>query len=243
MAICPKCGSYKAEYRREDAGFRKTVIGSRREHRTVGFCPECGYTWVAAGPVFEKKRKSNSFSLITGMTGLILLILIPILIFSFIQARVNDLRNASKAVDYVVDETNVELVTNPSEEYILSKLKDVTGVMEVYAATSEDDPNNLFSDESGATSVVFFSYDKVDQDKIRGDNLVEKGTDSGGCIEVFMTQEDALKRDKHLGIFSISGSHKVIGTVIVRTSYKLSKEDQDELESEICKAFLGIEDQ
>ena len=65
-------------------------------------------------------------------------------------------------------------------------------------------------------------------------------TDCGGCIEVFTTQEEALKRDKHLGIFSVSGSHKVIGTVIVRTSYELSQEDQVELESRICKAFLGI---
>ena len=65
-------------------------------------------------------------------------------------------------------------------------------------------------------------------------------TDCGGCIEVFTTQEKALKRDKHLGIFSVSGSHKVIGTVIVRTSYELSQEDQVELESRICKAFLGI---
>lgn len=66
MAQCPKCGSDKASFKRETAGSKgsgasvsvrvtKNVsVGtgsgsSKRQYQTIGFCPDCGYTWSAKG--------------------------------------------------------------------------------------------------------------------------------------------------------------------------------------------------
>lgn len=236
MAICSckRCGSNNVEFRREDAGFRKTVSGSRREHRTIGFCKDCGYTWVTDGPKFEKKPTS-----LASLIGIFILIMIGGM---FIHGRINDIHKAIKKVDYEVTQNNISFVSNPSEQYIIDTLRGIDGVMEIVPATIGNDPNNLLSSEDGASCVVFFSYNKIDQSSISGDYLLDKGTDAGGCIEVFRNEADAKSRDKHLGIFGVSGSHVTIGTTIVRTSAKLSYKEQDVLESMICKALLKIEE-
>lgn len=236
MAICPKCGSPRVEFKREDAGFRRTSHGSRREHRTVGFCKSCGYTWITDGPKFDEKKTTTFLGKILRVIFGFCVIMVIVM---FIQGRINDLHKTTRTIDYEVNASNVVLVSNPTEQYIVDTLKKIDGVIEIEPATEDHDPNSLLGKEGGASSVVFFSYNKIDQDSISGNNVIDKGTDAGGCIEVFKTEKDAKDREKHLAIFGVSGSHVTIGTTIVRTSYKLSYEDQDELESQICKALLG----
>ena len=236
MATCPKCGSPRVEFKREDAGFRRTSQGSRREHRTIGFCKSCGYTWITDGPKFDEKKA-------TTIGGRFLLFIVGFcLIFfivMFVQGRIYDLHKDTKMTDYEVTESNIVLVSNPTEQYIVDALRKIDGVIEISPATEGHDPNRLLGKDGGASCVVFFSYSKIDQESISGNNVIDKGTDAGGCIEVFRTVKDAKDREKHLGIFGLSGSHVIIGTTIVRTSYKLSYEEQDELEDHICKALLG----
>ena len=226
MEKCKKCGSNRIEFRREDLGFKKTSHGSRREHQSVGFCKNCGYTWVT---------KSGSQS----PYGLLFVIPVLILIGMFVYGRINDIHQKTTTKEYTVTSDNIHLVTNPSESYIISKLKTIDGIIEVAPATLEHDPNKMLNDKNGYTSAVFFSYDKINQENAsEEDSILEKGTDAGGCIEVFRNEQDAISRNKQLGLFGVSGSHVIIGTVIVRTSSLLSYQDQDELENKICKALL-----
>lgn len=231
---CPKCGSARIEYRREDAGFRKTSTGSRREHRTIGFCKTCGKTWVTAGP-------SLPFSSAIGTTlfKIFAIFSLIMLVIMFIEGRVYSFHKATKKVNYELTESNAVFVNNPSEDYVVSSLKKVDGIIEIKCASQDNDMNDLLNSDSGATSVVVFSYILVNQDEVEGDNLIDKGTNSGGCIEVFQDEKNAIAREKHLSIFGFSGSHVRLGTVIVRTSSHLSYKEQDELEERICKSLLG----
>ena len=59
---------------------------------------------------------------------------------------------------------------------------------------------------------------------------LSQGTDDDGAIEVYSTVEDAKRRMEYLaaydgGIFA-SGTHTVIGTVLVRTSNVLKASEQ-----------------
>ena len=85
----------------------------------------------------------------------------------------------------------------------------------------------------------------MDQGEVLGDTVIEKGTDCGGSIEVYSTVEDANSRNDYLasydgGIFA-SGSHIVVGTVLVRTSDKLTASQQKTMEDNIITVLTMIE--
>lgn len=60
MATCPNCGSSNAKFRREFCGSQTTssyghlhglgygrrVSSRESSYKTIGFCPDCGYSWV-----------------------------------------------------------------------------------------------------------------------------------------------------------------------------------------------------
>ena len=86
----------------------------------------------------------------------------------------------------------------------------------------------------------------INQDDITGSTIIEKGTDCGGSIEVYSVAEDAVARNDYLasfdgGIFA-SGSHIVVGTVLVRTSNELTASQQKEIEANIITALTEIAD-
>ena len=57
-AGCPKCGSTKVSFKRENQGEIRGKNGKRIIHSTVGVCKDCGYTWNADGEQQVKKRKT-----------------------------------------------------------------------------------------------------------------------------------------------------------------------------------------
>lgn len=142
------------------------------------------------------------------------------------------------------NESNVELVDNPSEEYIIACLQATPNVVEVMAVTEENDPNGDLNTEGGYYSAVYFSVDLINQDDVHGEDLIDKGTDAGGCIEAYKTVEDAEDRNEYLSGYDDSwlfkaGYHTVIGTLVVHTSQNLSEDVQAQLESNIINTLAG----
>ena len=138
------------------------------------------------------------------------------------------------------------LVDNPTEAYIIECLKKVPTVADIAAVTEDNDPNGKLNKAGGYTAQVYFSSDLIDQSGIYGTSIIDKGTDCGGSIEVYTTVEDATNRNDYLaafdgGIFA-SGSHTVIGTVLVRTSDELTASQQKALEANIIAALTDDED-
>ena len=165
----------------------------------------------------------------------------------------------SKPLDYTatiakIDEaaTNVEngikqlkQVTEPSQDFVMARLKEVPGILNMAPVTEDNDPNGNLNKAGGYTSTVYFESQNVDQSTVYGNDLIDKGTDAGGAIETYKTNEDVTKRDTYLGALDggilSSGSQKVIGTVLIRTSNELTATQQNELTQAIINALTRLE--
>ena len=72
---------------------------------------------------------------------------------------------------------------------------------------------------------------------------MEKGTDAGGAIEVYATAEEAQARCEYLsgfdGTILYSGSYAIVGTMVIRTSYKLDNNQQMALTRSITRELTA----
>ena len=172
-----------------------------------------------------------------------------------IEARIKELN----AVDYSVVLDNLEqkynlldvnakryqLVNQPTEAYVIQCLQTVPEIVNISAVTEDNDPNGNLNKLGGYSAAVYFADSRINLDKnISGETLIEQGTDAGGCIEVYTCVEDAIKRRDYLagfdgGIFA-SGTHTVIGTVLVRVSDELTATQQKEIEAKVIAALTYL---
>lgn len=140
----------------------------------------------------------------------------------------------------------MQQIKEPTESWVIDKLTEIESVVKIEAVTSDNDPNRLLGVEGGYISCVYFSVADINQDEIPGDTVVAKGTDCGGAIEVYETVEDALARCDYLGQFDgtllYTGSYAIIGTSVIRISYKLDENQQFKLTEEIIQSFTKQEE-
>lgn len=138
----------------------------------------------------------------------------------------------------------MEQITNPDEEWIIEKLGALNNIVEIQAVTKENDPTGLLGKDGGTTTCVYFSISEIDQNSVSGRNVVEKGTDCGGCVEVYGDLISAEERCDYLqqfdGTLLYSGSYAVVGTMVIRTSYQLSSTQQLELTDTITHEFTKM---
>ena len=114
-------------------------------------------------------------------------------------------------------------ITNPSGDFVIQRIQGIDGITGVQAATEDHDPNDNLNKQGGYTAAIFFSLSLINQDEIIGTDIVDKGTQGGGCIEVYANVEDAEKRNTYLSAFDGAGmlnpgSHTVLGTIVIRCS-------------------------
>lgn len=172
-----------------------------------------------------------------------------------IQNKTEELRN--KTVDYTQYLTKIENETNklsksietykkflnPTSDFIISKLATIDEIVNSEAVTEDNDPNGKLNKPGGYTATVYFESSNVNQSEVYSDDnsLISKGTDAGGAIEVYANEEDAKKREQYLATFDggilASGSHRVVGTTLIRTSDELTASQQKALEEKIIEAF------
>lgn len=141
---------------------------------------------------------------------------------------------------------NIKFFNEPTEEHVVECLKNVATINGIAEVTEENDPNGKLNKDGGYISAVYFSSSLVQQDTFTKNELIEKGTSAGGCVEVFKTVEDANARNEYLSEFDggllDSGSHTVVGTVIIRISSSLDEIQQKKLEEDIINAFVTVEE-
>lgn len=137
------------------------------------------------------------------------------------------------------------LVNAPSEAYVIECLKKVPNIIDIAAVTEDNDPNGQLNKQGGYTAHVYFSSDLVDQSIFDETSVIENGTDCGGSVEVYSCVEDATRRNEYLSTFDggilASGSHTIVGTVLVRTSDKLTATKQKTLEASIIAVLTYLE--
>ena len=139
------------------------------------------------------------------------------------------------------------LTNNPSVEDVKTALSAISDIATIEIVTEDNDPNEQLGKQGGYTGCVFFKSSLVDESEIYvddGDDInsaIDCGTDGGGCLEIYANAGDAKKRDDYLASFDgtalTSGSHKVLGTVVIRTSSKLKASQQQALETAIIDAL------
>lgn len=139
----------------------------------------------------------------------------------------------------------MQQVTNPAEAFIVERLTGLPNITGMEAVTEENDPNGNLNKQGGYTATVYFASDLVDQSQVSGETIVDKGTEAGGAVEVYPTVEDATKRNEYLASFDgagflSSGSHSVVGTVVIRTSDQLTASQQKEIETNIYNSLIEI---
>lgn len=152
------------------------------------------------------------------------------------------LKEITDNVDYninVLDQINA-----PQESWVEQRLRDIQDINEIAHVSKNEDPDMMLGKEGGYLSCTYFSLKSLDNRDIPGNSLIDKGTDAGGAIEVYLNKADADAREKYLAGFDntllYSGSHVVVGTSVVRTSYMLTDQQQVDLTDKIIKAFTQI---
>ena len=148
---------------------------------------------------------------------------------------------------YSTSVKQLKQITNPSSSFIESKLKEIDTITGVQSATEDNDPNKGLNKQGSYTASVYFT-DSLVTDTIEGKDIVTKGTDAGGNIEVYKTVADAQKRNEYLSAFDglpamlNPGSHYVYGTIIIRTSGRLTATQQNDLTQKIYQKLIEIKD-
>ena len=155
---------------------------------------------------------------------------------------ITSLNNSKTALKNSIKQ--LEQVTNPTGDFVILRLKEVSGIVDIQGVTEDNDPNGNLNKAGGYTSQTYFSSELINQADVYGDNLIDKGTSAGGSIEVYATVEDAEKRNTYLAGFDgsilSSGSHEVIGTVIIRTSDELTASQQKDLSARIKEKLIEL---
>ena len=138
----------------------------------------------------------------------------------------------------------MQQLTNPGEAFVINRIKDLPGVRGVQAVTENNDPNGNLNKQGGYTSTVYLASTLVDQARVFGRDIVDRGTEAGGAVEVYKTVDDAQARDTYLAAFDggilSSGSHRVVGTLVIRTSDRLTATQQKNLEAAIRRALTRL---
>lgn len=139
----------------------------------------------------------------------------------------------------------VRQITAPPQDWVIERLSDVPGITGSQAVSEKLDPDDLLGKNGSYQACVYFTVSGIDPAKIPGESIVEKGTDAGGAIEIYATLPDAETRCEYLSGFDdtvlYSGSYAIVGTVVIRTSYKLTNEQQIELTNAITQAFTSLQ--
>ena len=68
-------------------------------------------------------------------------------------------------------------ITNPSEAFVIDRIKDIEGITGMQAVTEEHDPNGNLNKQGGYTAAVYFSSEHINQSDVYGNDIVDKGTE------------------------------------------------------------------
>lgn len=88
------------------------------------------------------------------------------------------------------------------------------------AATEGTDGNNLMNKDGAYYAYIAMKSSKVKSSYYASQSPVDAGADGGAAIEAFHTAKEAKARNEYLSAFDgagvlFSGSHKVIGTLVI----------------------------
>lgn len=135
----------------------------------------------------------------------------------------------------------------PKEATVIAALQKIPGVGAIEGVTMGHDPNNKLMKPGGYISSTYFEITNagIDQSSYieiyKSTNIVDRGTSSGGNIEVYPDVASASKRDAYHAAFDgsvIASGHVLIGTTIIRTSRDMNAAQQQHYTFEFIKNMV-----
>ena len=163
------------------------------------------------------------------------------------ETEINELNGLKKAYEDSIQ--GLKQITAPTDEFVTKRLQRIDTILSMAAVTEDHDPNGKLNKQGGYIACIYFRDSRVDKKDITnteaGDDVIEIGTEGGGAVEVFKTEEEAVARDNYLAMTqSISGtarSHYVRGTCVIRTSEHLKGSEQMSLTDAITNALIAVD--
>ena len=127
----------------------------------------------------------------------------------------------------------VNQITAPEEGWVNERLLAIEEIIDTQSVTEQQNPDGLLNKEGGYSACIYFTTGATEPEKVPGNSIVEKGTDAGGAVEIYDNLAEAEARVEYLSGFDgtalYSGSYAIVGTMVIRTSYKLTNEQQLEM--------------
>lgn len=159
------------------------------------------------------------------------------------DAAIADLDKHRTALDASLRQ--MKQVTNPTSDFVVSRLKGVPNVENPLPVAMTHDPNGNLNKPRSYVAAIYFASPEVDHSVFDTADVIDNGTDGGGQIEVYKTAADVQKRNTYLSAFDgggmmDSGSHVVLGTMLIRTSRYLNAEQQAALTAAIRSALIKL---
>lgn len=143
---------------------------------------------------------------------------------------------------------SLQQITAPSDDFVIERLQTIETITEIAAVTEDHDPNGKLNKQGGYIGCIYFTDSQVDRSQLYieegEDNVIDVGTIGGGAVEIFSNVEDAETRDAYLGMFDgtfvATGSHYVVGTLVIRVSDELTASQQLDLTDQIISALIEV---
>ena len=158
------------------------------------------------------------------------------------SASIQSLTDSSTA--YTNSVKQLTQITNPNQSFVEERLKEVDTITGIQSVTEANDPNGNLNKQGGYTASIYFTDSQVTE-AVEGADIIAKGTDAGGNIEVYKTAEEAQARNTYLSAFDglgllNPGSHYVYGTAVIRTSRHLTASQQTTLTEKIYNKLIEL---
>lgn len=135
-------------------------------------------------------------------------------------------------------------ITSPDEEWVKDRLGAIKAITGYMAVNNKNGPNNMLGKKEGYSACVYFTVKSIDDALSNRKSIISRGTDGGGAVEVYPDIKSAENRCEYLSQFDgtliDSGSHILVGTMVIRTSYNLSDEEQIKLIDELVTVFTAL---
>ena len=136
-------------------------------------------------------------------------------------------------------------IMSPAQDWVITRLGTISDIAGIAPVTEEHDPNGNLNKAGGYTATIYFGTALLGTQDLFGDAVIDEGTDGGGAVEVYASVEDATRRDSYLANFDgtgyASGSHKVLGTMVLRTSNDLKASQQETLTNAMVAAMIRLD--
>ncbi|HGN5386159.1 TPA: EbhA [Streptococcus pyogenes] len=137
-------------------------------------------------------------------------------------------------------------ITSPSQAFIEERLKEIPTITGIQSVTEANDPNGNLNKQGGYIASVYFTDNQVTE-TVDGNDIIAKGSDGGGNVEVYKTAKEAESRNTYISAFDGKGmlnpgSHYVYGTLVIRTSRYLTASQQTALTNAIYNKLIEIKE-